>query len=88
MRVSDICGNKGVESQLLYRDAEFGQLSFVCFDHVGVGFSDLFKLCLDALDRLVFDVFDLVEGAADHAEFVGVDVGGGEDLVDACLLSI
>ena len=53
-----------------------------------MGFSDLFQLCLDALDRLVFDVFDLVEGAADHAEFVGVDVGGGEDLVDACLLSI
>lgn len=62
---SNVGRHKGVKSELLDRDAEFGELAFVGFDHIGVSFSDLFEFRLDLANGVVLDPLDLLQTVDD-----------------------
>ena len=53
-----------------------------------MGLSDLLELCLNLTDCVVLELFDFLEGAADHAHCLWVDSSRGKDLVDLSILGL
>ena len=78
---SDVGWDEWVETKLLDRDTELGKLALVGLHHVRVSLSDLLELGLDLTNGLIFELLHLLKGAPDHAESLGVNPCGGEDLV-------
>lgn len=63
MSSSDVGWYQRIESELFNRYTELRELTFVCFDHVGVSLTDLLELSLYFFDSFVFKVFHLFECA-------------------------
>ena len=74
---SDVGRYERIEAQLFDGDTELGELTLVCFDHVGVSLSDLLEFGLYFLNSLVFKVFDLLESALDYSESLGIYLCSG-----------
>jgi hypothetical protein len=53
-----------------------------------VSLADLLQLGLDLLDRLVFQVLDLLERALDHAQSLRVDLGCRKKLIYLRILGL
>ena len=85
---SDIGRDERVEAKLLDRDTELGKLALVGLDHVGVSLSDLLKLSLDLPNGLVFELLHLLKSAPDHAESLGVNPCGRQDLIGLGVLGL
>ena len=85
---SNIGGDERVETKFLDGDTELGKLAFVGLDHVGMGFSDFLQFSLDLADGLVLQLLDFLKRAADHAEGLGIDSSGCQNLVSLSVLSL
>jgi hypothetical protein len=53
-----------------------------------MSFTDFLELSLNLSDSIVLQVFDLLEGRADHAQGLRVNARGGQDLVDLGILGL
>lgn len=84
----DVGGHQRVETQLLHRNHELGELALVGLDHVGVGAADLLQLVLQLSDDVVLAVLDLLDGLADGPDGAAVDVCGLEHLVELQVLDL
>ena len=88
MHRSNVGGHKRIEAELLNRDTELGEFSFVGFDHVRVSLSDLLQLCLNFTDGLILELFDLFEGTTNHAKSLRVDSRRCQNLVGLSVFSL
>ena len=86
--ISDIGWDKWVETKLFNWNTELTELTFICLDHVGMGFSNLLKRSLDFSDGVTLQVLNFLQGGSNDTKSLWINFSCSQKLVNLSVLGL